>query len=1239
MASSSTTTAPKERKSNSSLSSRMSNLSRRGLSFSFRASSRGSTKSEDEVWVLGDQCETVSLVTMRKDEALESECVLELPIGTTCSVVGLGEGRRMKIKAGEIEGWISSRTKMNEPLIMKRRQEAQFAIDDFEVGGQHEVKSMVTIRTAENLDSEVKSELKPGTLVRIVELGTTNKRRAKVAANDGVEGWISMATKQGELLIGKVTEHKPEKSGLFGASSSKIKTILEAARAGDIETIKKVVDGRGTVMSRFQSRPNLNCSDIRGKTPLIYAAAFGNKAVVAFLVEKPEVDINAMDDTQKSAMHHASKRARKRRDTVTTLGAERASIAGPGGFATDDTQAEIVDSLIKAKGYLEARDHNGCTALMFAVANGDESVMRVLLSANANANVKDFEGHTPLDYASNFGHAELVKILRDAGARGEDSEEEDDRRVITAPSSESTTAPPSEPTSPSAAPSNNSVMAGDGEGESASVSTAGASTTTAPKKKKSVVRKSTTKMGGDDAGEAEEAGASSSPTPKKATKKAGAKGKSKSKAGAKVAKELSMPSGMQEMREAQENVAKAKDAEIAVEIAPEEVEPEKVAVETAAEAAAREAKVQRELASQKLAAVLRESTSPKEVSKVIEDAVAAGVEGEEVNNAQKVLEDLKARAKARDGLLNAVGERDITMLKDAIKLAEAAGLADGEMKEAKRMLKEEEPKAEAMKKVKAAENAGDIKALKAAIEEAKNAKVDAGDLASYEALVSGSENKEKAAAMLKEAVANLDLSAMRFAIQQAKEAGIDTTEAENILKVEEPKQKAREQLAEACEKCTVDVLKAAISAAKAVKLDPSEYQEAEALIAAEEKKEQLIAGLKKVMEEVKEVDTTSIEKLVAAKAKLSDAITSAKEACVAEVNLADAELRRRKIHNGIEDLKGSIRVFCRVRPLSKKEVTQGDHMITKQVDAMTVECDKHQFGFDAVFTPGTQEEVFEDCRDLVQSAVDGYNVTMFAYGQTGAGKTFTMYGAPGIEGTSPRTIQELYRILDLGRARYTYTVMGSMLELYRNDLVDLLQKGDKSKTKEAAVKLNVRTDKQGMVMVEHLQEEECQSGEALSALLERGNKHRTVASTAMNDESSRSHLVLIIKIISVNKETKEQLRGKILICDLAGSERLKKSLVTAEMQKEAIEINKSLTALGDVIEALTKNAKQIPYRNHKLTQLMQDSLGGSAKTLMFVNCSPANSNIDETLMSLKYATRAKQIQNKTKKAKVDKAQE
>jgi hypothetical protein len=358
-------------------------------------------------------------------------------------------------------------------------------------------------------------------------------------------------------------------------------------------------------------------------------------------------------------------------------------------------------------------------------------------------------------------------------------------------------------------------------------------------------------------------------------------------------------------------------------------------------------------------------------------------------------------------------------------------------------------------------------------------------------------------------------------------------------------------------------------------------------------------------------------------------IQAAIKSGVKEGDLKDAETRRKKLHNAIEDLKGTIRVFCRVRPLSTKEKEEGSTQVCRRTDMLTLAVEgekKESFQFDSVFTPGTQAEVFEDCTDLVQSAVDGYNVTMFAYGQTGAGKTFTMYGSPGQEGAAPRTIKEVFRVIENGRDRFTYTVMGSMLELYRNDLVDLLCKGDPKASKS---KLNVRQEKSGLVVVENLTEEACETAKELEDLLERGGAQRSVAATAMNSESSRSHLVLMIKIVSVNRETKEQLRGKIVLCDLAGSERLAKSMATGDVAKEAIEINKSLTALGDVIEALTKGQKSIPYRNHKLTQLMQDSLGGSSKTLMFVNCSPASSNLDETLCSLKYATRAKKITNQT----------
>jgi hypothetical protein len=280
------------------------------------------------------------------------------------------------------------------------------------------------------------------------------------------------------------------------------------------------------------------------------------------------------------------------------------------------------------------------------------------------------------------------------------------------------------------------------------------------------------------------------------------------------------------------------------------------------------------------------------------------------------------------------------------------------------------------------------------------------------------------------------------------------------------------------------------------------------------------------------------------------------------------------------------------------------------------------FQFDAVWMSGTQEDVFEDCRALVQSAVDGYNVTIFAYGQTGAGKTFTMHGSQDREGLAPRAIKEIYRIIEANSHRFNSTVTASMLELYHADLIDLLCKGDPCVTKK---KLAIRQDRFGAVVVDNLSEEQCHTAAELTDVFSRGHRQRTVAATAMNSSSSRSHLVLIIRIASVDRETHRRQIGKLLICDLAGSERLKKSQAYGSLQKDAIAINKSLTALGDVIEALTKGNKAVPYRNHKLTQLLQDSLGGSAKTLMLVNCSPAESSVHETLMTLKYAQRAKKV--------------
>merc|ERR1719235_1342780 len=198
------------------------------------------------------------------------------------------------------------------------------------------------------------------------------------------------------------------------------------------------------------------------------------------------------------------------------------------------------------------------------------------------------------------------------------------------------------------------------------------------------------------------------------------------------------------------------------------------------------------------------------------------------------------------------------------------------------------------------------------------------------------------------------------------------------------------------------------------------------------------------------------------KAKLSETITRAKSCGLPERELHSAETRRRRVHNAIEDRKGQVRVFCRVRPLNAKECSQGDQSCCNVVDDMTLEVPSGTFSFDSVFAPSTQAEVFEDCVDLVQSAIDGNNVTIFAYGQTGAGKTHTMYGSGEDDGIAPRTITEVFEGIRSVSHRYAAEVSCTMMELYNNNLVDLLSSRDGVwKPPCSDTKLTVKVDKQG----------------------------------------------------------------------------------------------------------------------------------------------------------------------------------
>ncbi|XP_051749425.1 uncharacterized protein si:dkey-96l17.6 [Ctenopharyngodon idella] len=339
---------------------------------------------------------------------------------------------------------------------------------------------------------------------------------------------------------------------------------------------------------------------------------------------------------------------------------------------------------------------------------------------------------------------------------------------------------------------------------------------------------------------------------------------------------------------------------------------------------------------------------------------------------------------------------------------------------------------------------------------------------------------------------------------------------------------------------------------------------------------------------------------------------------------------RKKYYNMVEDMKGKIRVFCRIRPLTLAEQARRGQTIVACLDDYSVILETprgpREFQFDKIFNSEcTQEEVFIESSGLIQCAIDGFNVCIFAYGHTGSGKTFTMVGdrdrrSPGI---IPRTFTKIFEIIQDNESKFEFKVSAYMLELYNDRLQDLFV----SPTEAFSKRIEIKRDRKGLVFAQGAETKEAASAGELFALFEQGCANRHIAATKMNVESSRSHLIVGIMIESRNLTNGSVSFGKLSLVDLAGSERAAKTGAKDDQLKEANSINKSLSALGDVISALSMEQPHVPYRNNKLTQLMQDSLGGNAKTLMFLNISPSDCNLDETLTSLIYATRVKAITN------------
>ncbi|XP_042653452.1 kinesin-like protein KIFC3 isoform X5 [Tyto alba] len=338
---------------------------------------------------------------------------------------------------------------------------------------------------------------------------------------------------------------------------------------------------------------------------------------------------------------------------------------------------------------------------------------------------------------------------------------------------------------------------------------------------------------------------------------------------------------------------------------------------------------------------------------------------------------------------------------------------------------------------------------------------------------------------------------------------------------------------------------------------------------------------------------------------------------------------RKKCHNELVRLKGNIRVFGRVRPITKEdgEGPEVANAVTFDADDDAVLHLLHKgkqvsFELDKVFPPqASQEEVFQEVQALVTSCIDGYNVCIFAYGQTGAGKTYTMEGTAANPGINQRALQLLFSEVRGKAADWDYTISVSAAEIYNEALRDLLGK-------EPLEKLEIKLcpDGSGQLYVPGLTEFRVQSVEDINKVFEFGHVNRATECTNLNEHSSRSHALLIITVRGLDRSTGLRTTGKLNLVDLAGSERVGRSGAEGSRLREAQHINKSLSALGDVIYALRSRQGHVPFRNSKLTYLLQDSLSGDSKTLMMVQVSPAERNTSETLCSLKFAERVRSVE-------------
>ncbi|KAH8285336.1 hypothetical protein KR054_007788 [Drosophila jambulina] len=324
----------------------------------------------------------------------------------------------------------------------------------------------------------------------------------------------------------------------------------------------------------------------------------------------------------------------------------------------------------------------------------------------------------------------------------------------------------------------------------------------------------------------------------------------------------------------------------------------------------------------------------------------------------------------------------------------------------------------------------------------------------------------------------------------------------------------------------------------------------------------------------------------------------------------------------------SIKVVCRFRPLNDSEEKAGSKFVVKfpnNVEENCISIAGKVYLFDKVFKPNaSQEKVYnEAAKSIVTDVLAGYNGTIFAYGQTSSGKTHTMEGVIGDsvkQGIIPRIVNDIFNHIYAMEVNLEFHIKVSYYEIYMDKIRDLL---DVSK-----VNLSVHEDKNRVPYVKGATERFVSSPEDVFEVIEEGKSNRHIAVTNMNEHSSRSHSVFLINVKQENLENQKKLSGKLYLVDLAGSEKVSKTGAEGTVLDEAKNINKSLSALGNVISALADgNKTHIPYRDSKLTRILQESLGGNARTTIVICCSPASFNESETKSTLDFGRRAKTVKN------------